>query len=671
MEGLVNTFPRQSFMKPFIFNPNTIYSNLPIVKLRTGCLERELKLGSRRTKCQRSRKEGFVESSVNEQEEEEDWELEFLGVRDPKEVEAAKKKKRQQQSRLLQDTDVQMDWCSRARKVALKSIESRGLTRNLESLIKSQKKTKKKKKKKKSKNKLKTTEEYGELEAVSDMEEEDTESEDERNALDNDLTRRVSTLAGGVFEEKRQLTKELFVQRLSQFKGPSNRTKEIDLNRQILEAQTAEDVLEITADMIMAVGKGLSPSPLKPLNIATALHRIAKNMEKVSMMTTHRLAFARQKEMSMLVGLAMMALPECSAQGISNISWALSKIGGDLLYLSEMDRVAEVALTKLDEFNSQNVANVAGAFASMRHSAPDLFSALSQRASNLVRTFKEQELAQLLWAFASLYEPADSLLDALDKVFSDASQFECRMDAEKSAGDEERGTGASEDLDAAGGSDAPILRFSRDQLGNIAWSYAVQGQLDRAFFFNVWKTLGQFEAQMISEHYREHIMFASQAFLVNQCLKLEYPHLQLTLSDALEEKISLAGKTKRFNQKITSAFQKEVDRLLTSIGLDWVGEYPLNGYTLDAVVVDEKIALEIDGPTHFSRNTGVPLGHAMLKRRFIAASGWNVVSVSHQEWEERQGSVEQLEYLRELLKDHLGEDRDDINCEDRSIEEWD
>jgi very-short-patch-repair endonuclease len=36
-----------------------------------------------------------------------------------------------------------------------------------------------------------------------------------------------------------------------------------------------------------------------------------------------------------------------------------------------------------------------------------------------------------------------------------------------------------------------------------------------------------------------------------------------------------------------------------------VEEYVVDGYTLDAVIVDKKLALEIDGPTHFSRNTGV------------------------------------------------------------------
>ncbi|KAJ6420372.1 hypothetical protein OIU84_027839 [Salix udensis] len=652
MKGLLNTFPQHSCLKPFIFGPKTSY-NLPVLKVGTGFMYGRIEVAFSRgtkAKCVYLSRDGAVSSEgvvdSDKDKEVEDWKLEFLGELDPLGYQASKKRKKQQNSGLLKDTDG-MDWCLRARKVALESIEARGLSQRMEDLI-----NVKKKKKKRNKKKL-----VGKVKKVKDFEEDDLDFDlDEGVELEDDATdlnRMVSMLGDGMFQERKEKTMEEFVQRLSQFSGPSDRKKEINLNRAIVEAQTAEEVLEITAEMIMAVGKGLSPSPLSPLNIATALHRIAKNMEKVSMMNTRRLAFARQKEVSMLVGIAMTALPECSAQGISNISWALSKIGGELLYLSEMDRVAEVALTKVGEFNSQNVANVAGAFASMQHSAPDLFSALSKRGSDIIHAFQEQELAQVLWAFASLYEPADSLLEALDTVFKDAKQFECSLKTKTSYFDEESSNEERGDLDAEGPLRSPVLSFNRDQLGNIAWSYAVLGQLDRIFFSNVWRTLSHFEEQRLSEQYREDIMFASQAHLVNQCLKLEYPHLRLSLGDNLEEKIARAGKTKRFNQKTTSSFQKEVARLLVSTGLDWVREYVVDGYTVDAVVVDKKIALEIDGPTHFSRNTGVPLGHTMLKRRYIAAAGWNVVSLSHQEWEEIEGSYEQQEYLREILKAHI------------------
>eukprot|EP00961_Rhodomonas_salina_P128091 1726468-Rhodomonas_salina.2 len=49
-------------------------------------------------------------------------------------------------------------------------------------------------------------------------------------------------------------------------------------------------------------------------------------------------------------------------------------------------------------------------------------------------------------------------------------------------------------------------------------------------------------------------------------------------------------------------------------------------------IPQHKLAIEVDGPTHFDLNGEVPLGRTLMKRRHLRALGFNVVSVSYREW---------------------------------------
>ena len=101
-----------------------------------------------------------------------DWELEFLGELDPLGFQAPKKRKKQHKSKLVKDTE-EMDWCVRARKIALKSIEARGLTHTVKDFVAAKKKNKKNKKKSGNKEKMnkdsKEIEEYLDCDSEEDF----------------------------------------------------------------------------------------------------------------------------------------------------------------------------------------------------------------------------------------------------------------------------------------------------------------------------------------------------------------------------------------------------------------------------------------------------------------------------------------------------------------------
>ncbi|KAJ7249572.1 hypothetical protein O6H91_Y423900 [Diphasiastrum complanatum] len=421
---------------------------------------------------------------------------------------------------------------------------------------------------------------------------------------------------------------------------------EKSLHRALVEAGDVQELLRLVASQ--------NPSILTAKNVATAIHRIARHMERFSSTESERLIIARRREMCELVTLAMEILPECSAQGLSNIAWALSKLGGRLLYEAEMDTVAEAVIDKVDQLNAQNVANTAGAFASMQHSAPAVFDNLALRASSLVQSFKAQELAQVIWSFASLNHPAHPLLDSLDTIFNGqmmrnvfSSDFQSVKVGEKRTGnlcntDSEFQSGTMfskrfnvEDAQRMDGGGSVLDFYSFEQLANIAWSYAVLGELQRPFFSLLLSTISgrASELQTTSGHLSmqrcQQPRLLGQIHQVCTCLKLEYSHLRLSVGKILEELAHKVWEEDKRSGKITSVLQKNLQYLLVSTGKNWVYEYTGAEYSLDAALVEEKIAIEVDGPSHFTRNTGLPLGHTVLKRRLLKASGWNILPVSY------------------------------------------
>ena len=98
-----------------------------------------------------------------------------------------------------------------------------------------------------------------------------------------------------------------------------------------------------------------------------------------------------------------------------------------------------------------------------------------------------------------------------------------------------------------------------------------------------------------------------------------------------------------------SVCHNEVMRKLIGMGVAHTYEDISTGLLLDVAILELQIAIEIDGPYHFARNTFRPLGATALKRRHLAAMGWAVFSVTTDDWENAANQKVRLQELRELI----------------------
>ena len=125
-----------------------------------------------------------------------------------------------------------------------------------------------------------------------------------------------------------------------------------------------------------------------------------------------------------------------------------------------------------------------------------------------------------------------------------------------------------------------------------------------------------------------------------------------------------------------SKLQSSVSRAMNRIGVDHKEEYlvPIQGtklLALDLALPDQKVGIEVDGPSHFIHNmdewsvdqktqpndelnwswtTQEMNGSTAMKDRLLEKKGWTIVHIPFWEWNRVQGkTAAEDEYLRSVL----------------------
>ena len=109
-----------------------------------------------------------------------------------------------------------------------------------------------------------------------------------------------------------------------------------------------------------------------------------------------------------------------------------------------------------------------------------------------------------------------------------------------------------------------------------------------------------------------------------------------------------------------SGLQRSIAAALATLQLGFEEEYlePRTGYSLDLALPSSRVAVEVDGPSHFllpdGRGVRRPNGPTLLKRRLLTAAGWRVISVPFYKWDGFATANGQQTYLERAVAPLLG-----------------
>ena len=68
----------------------------------------------------------------------------------------------------------------------------------------------------------------------------------------------------------------------------------------------------------------------------------------------------------------------------------------------------------------------------------------------------------------------------------------------------------------------------------------------------------------------------------------------------------------------------------------------------DYTVAGEKVAVEVDGPHHFTANGQRPLGEMRARHRLLDVRGWSVLSVPYFLWAKQADDTAHVLFLRQV-----------------------
>ena len=194
-------------------------------------------------------------------------------------------------------------------------------------------------------------------------------------------------------------------------------------------------------------------------------------------------------------------------------------------------------------------------------------------------------------------------------------------------------------------------------VANTVWGYATLGQIPRD---EVWTSLqrtvihhtSSFNDVQLRELFQFHLTFTDDD-------NLAVGEKRQLLPDTILHSAQLAWKRSICDSTLISLLHEKVSAALHEIGMNHEIEHLTDDgvFSVDIRMLSSggapgrssssRLAIEVDGPTHFATNTREPLGPTVWRRQMLEARGYCVISLPYFELNRAE---DLCEYIRTRVR---------------------
>ncbi len=304
--------------------------------------------------------------------------------------------------------------------------------------------------------------------------------------------------------------------------------------------------------------------------------------------------------------------------------------------------IADEAIFKIEGFNSRDLAYLAIAFARANYRDDQLFKAIADRAFFLVKNneFNISDIHDLIWSFSTMnfedVELFDCFRKSLENNLNKLSSITLTKLAEGYAKSSYNNSQWNQSL--AKQAESMYDHFKLETRVRIGWALALMGQLKECPRF-VKKVL-EITPQTCE------LLSLDQQFKLLQFMVAAKTQVKANLN----KQIITSLEKSRQDPGVSSNFHLSVTTILKKLKPGLRNEYLIEStFYVDIAYPDEKLAIEVDGPSHFSRISGRELGNSRFKKSTLEQLGWKVISIHYLDWERLYSDKDCEEFLKKKL----------------------